>query len=97
VPDAVQLAAFRIVQESLTNSRLHAPGAPAEVTIAYDSDRLRLTIENATVNGNGNESQGGAGILGMKERAAALGGVLDAGPRGGRFRVDVDLPYRFTP
>src|SRR5262249_58611446 len=51
VPEAVELAAYRIVQESLTNSRRHAPGVPAEVTIAFDSDRVRLTIENSTIDG----------------------------------------------
>ena len=92
VPDAVQLAAFRIVQESLTNSRRHAPGARAEVTLAYNADSLRLTIANATANGH--SGAGGAGILGMRERAIALGGTLEAGRDGGCFRVAADLPYR---
>ena len=92
VPAAVHLATFRIIQESLTNSRRHAPGAPAEITIVYDPDRLRLTIENATVNGH-KVGRDGTGIAGMRERAAALGGSLDAGRRGGRFRVAAELPY----
>jgi signal transduction histidine kinase len=95
VADAVQLAAFRIVQESLTNSRRHAPGASAVVTLAYTTDRLRLTIENATVNGHNDAS--GTGILGMRERAVALGGTLDAGRGGGCFRVAAELPYRAAP
>ena len=98
LPEAVQLAAFRIVQESLTNSRRHAPGQPAEVTVAFDSDHLTLTIENTTLNGNGDSgsgaSDGGTGIVGMRERALALGGTLEAGRRGERFRVAADLPYR---
>jgi signal transduction histidine kinase len=93
VPEAVQLAAYRIVQESLTNSRRHSPGAAAEVTVTFDRDRLRLTIENA-VNGDRLDSRGGTGILGMRERAAALGGSLEAGRNGDRFRVAVELPYR---
>ena len=92
VPAAVQLAAFRIIQESLTNSRRHAPGAPAEVTIRYDPDRLRLTIESQNLNGE--TCAVGTGIAGMRERATALGGSLDAGPGGGRFRVAAELPYR---
>jgi signal transduction histidine kinase len=91
VPDTVQLAAYRIVQESLTNSRRHAPGVPAEVTIAFADDRLRLTIENTARNGDGYEP--GAGIVGMRERAAALGGSLEAGMVAGRFRVAAELPY----
>jgi signal transduction histidine kinase len=95
VADAVQLAAFRIVQESLTNSRRHARGAPAVVTLAYTLDRLRLTIENPTANGH--DDANGTGILGMRERAAALGGTLAVGRRHGRFRVAAELPYRAAP
>jgi signal transduction histidine kinase len=95
VADAVQLAAFRIAQESLTNSRRHAPGAPAVVTLTYTIDRLRLTIENATANGHNDAS--GTGIVGMRERAAAVGGTLDAVRGAGCFRVAADLPYRAAP
>jgi signal transduction histidine kinase len=95
VADAVQLAAFRIVQESLTNSRRHAPGAATSVAIDYLPDRLVLTIENATANGDTDAS--GTGILGMRERASALGGTLDAGRGEGCFRVTAELPYRAAP
>jgi signal transduction histidine kinase len=97
VPEAVQLAAFRIVQESLTNARRHAPGAAAQVTLAYRPDRLQLAIENdmgQTGNGNG---RAGVGILGMRERSTALGGTLEARRSGERFRVVADLPYRREP
>jgi signal transduction histidine kinase len=97
ITEAVQLAAFRIVQESLTNSRRHAAGAPAAVTIGYGSDRLRLTVENPTVNGDDSAGRPGAGIAGMRERAASLGGTLEAGRSDGRFRVAAELPYRLTP
>jgi len=97
IPDAVQLAAYRIIQESLTNTRRHAPGAPASVAIAYGNDRLRLTIENATVNRrNGSRREAGTGIRGMRERAAALGGTLEAESSGGRFRIAAELPYRMS-
>jgi signal transduction histidine kinase len=97
VPDAVQLAAFRIIQESLTNTRRHAPGAPASVAITYGSDRLQLTIENTTVNRrNGSRREAGTGIRGMRERAIALGGTLEAESGGGRFRIAAELPYRMT-
>jgi signal transduction histidine kinase len=96
LPEAVQLAAYRIVQESLTNSRRHAPGMPAEVTVAFGDDRLRLTIENATSEGAEptNRFDDGSGILGMRERAAALGGTLDAVRSREGFRVAAELPYR---
>ena len=102
VSEAVQLAAYRIVQESLTNARRHVPGAVASVSLSYEQDRLRLTVENETLTGsggsNGNGSGGsarpGVGILGMRERATALGGTLEAGPCDGAFRVVAELPYR---
>src|SRR5262245_12267630 len=76
VPEAVQLAAFRIVQESLTNVRRHAPGADARVLLAYEDDRLRLGIENDATQSRGGNGQGpGVGIVGMRERATALGGA----------------------
>jgi signal transduction histidine kinase len=95
VPEAVQHAAFRIVQESLTNARRHAPGAATGVSLAYDLDRIRLAIENET-RGTGNGSAGapGVGIAGMRERARALGGTLEARRSGERFRVVAELPYR---
>lgn len=95
VPEAVQLAAFRIIQESLTNSRRHAPGAPATITIAYHPEQLRLTIENATdISRNDGGSENGRGIVGMRERAAALGGTLEAVSRSSRFRISAELPYQ---
>jgi signal transduction histidine kinase len=94
VPDTVQLAAFRIVQESLTNARRHAPGAATQVTLAYRPDRLCLAIENEMRHtGNGNSGPG-VGILGMHERSTALGGSFEAEPSGDRFRVVAELPYR---
>jgi signal transduction histidine kinase len=95
VPEPVQLAAFRILQESLTNVRRHAPGAAARVDLAYDADRLRLAIENGTAHtGNGDGGTPGAGIAGMRERTAALAGTLQTWRSGGRFGVIAELPYR---
>jgi signal transduction histidine kinase len=96
VPEAVQLAAFRIVQESLTNARRHAPGAPAHVHLAHGADRLRLVIENETGNAGGGNGAVGIGILGMRERATALGGTLEAQRSAERFRVVAELPYDRT-
>lgn len=95
VPDAVQLAAFRILQESLTNVRRHAPGATARVNLAYRGDRLSMAIENDAIEiRNGGAGTSGVGILGMRERATALGGTLQANLSGERFRVVAELPYR---
>lgn len=95
LPEAFQLAAFRILQESLTNTRRHAPGAAARVSLDYRGDRLRLVVANdAGRSTNRNGSHVGVGILGMRERAMALGGTLQADRVGEQFRVVAELPYR---
>jgi signal transduction histidine kinase len=93
VPEPVSLAAYRIVQESLTNARRHAPGAAVLVTVAFQPDRLTLAIENAqgtVLHANG---AAGVGIVGMRERATAVGGILSARPLATGFRVAAELPY----
>ncbi|MFI8966635.1 sensor histidine kinase [Streptomyces sp. NPDC053493] len=94
LPAAVDLAAYRIVQEALTNVRKHAgPDAKAEVSVL----RVGRTVE-VTVLDDGPPSQapagsGGHGLVGMRERVTALGGTLTAAPRyGGGFRVQAILP-----
>jgi signal transduction histidine kinase len=95
VPGAVQLAAFRIVQESLTNARRHGSGAAAHVNVAYGTDRLRIEIANELGHpDNGVGDTPGIGITGMRERTSALGGTLQAQRSGGQFRVVAELPYR---
>jgi signal transduction histidine kinase len=94
VPDAVSLAAFRIVQEALTNARRHAAGAPVRVWLSYEPGGLTLAVENeAGASTNGNGVTAGVGIMGMSERASALGGTLRAGCLRDGFRVDAQLPY----
>ena len=99
LPAGVDLAAYRIVQEALTNVARHAGPATATVRITYAEDGLTVEVDDdgrggaaagsAGVAGGG----GGNGIPGMRERAAALGGSLEAGPRpGGGFRVWAKLP-----
>ena len=102
VPAPVALAAYRVVQESLTNVVRHASGAAATVAIRRDGDDLLVGISNdaapgvsaGSAPGGGAFSDGaGAGLAGMRERAAALGGTLAAGPRpGGGFEVLATLP-----
>lgn len=93
--DAVSLAAYRIVQESLTNARRHTPGAPVTIHLQYDTNHLRLAVDNAAAGnlGSNGTSPSGVGITGMKERATALGGTLHAGAENGRFQVRAELPY----
>jgi len=96
LPPAVQLAAYRIVQESLTNVLKHAgPAASARVLVRWDPDALRLAVDD---DGRGAAAMvppapGGQGLLGMSERARLHGGSVSAGPRpGGGFRVRATLP-----
>ncbi|MGA5757007.1 sensor histidine kinase [Nonomuraea bangladeshensis] len=89
----VELAAYRIVQEALTNARRHAPGAAVDVELDYTGAGLRLSIRD---NGPGPlDGEGGHGLAGMRERAAAVGGELVTGPApGGGFLVRAVLPGR---
>ncbi|MGW2086434.1 sensor histidine kinase [Streptomyces sp. NPDC001880] len=93
LPAAVDLAAYRVIQEALTNVRKHAgPGAKAEVSVVRVGKTAEITvIDNGF--GEGEGEGGGHGLLGMRERVTALGGILTAGPRyGGGFRVHAILP-----
>jgi signal transduction histidine kinase len=86
-------AAYRILQESLTNAARHGSG-PAEVEIVYRDDELELSVSNPVqITSNGQRADGGHGILGMRERAALLGGSLQTGRHDTAFRVDAHLPY----
>jgi signal transduction histidine kinase len=92
LPAGVDLSAYRIVQEALTNTLRHAHASRADVTIRADSGVLDLEILDDGRGAHIGESAG-RGIAGMRERTAMLGGTLDAGPvRGGGFRVHARLP-----
>jgi signal transduction histidine kinase len=95
---AVDQAAYRIVQESLTNVLRHAGPASASVRVTYEPNQLVVEVVDdghAPDPGNGGGSPGtGHGIAGMRERALAFGGQLQAGRRtGGGFRVRATLPF----
>ncbi|MDH2427945.1 sensor histidine kinase [Sphaerisporangium sp. TRM90804] len=94
LPPGVDRAAYRIVQESLTNVHKHAPGARAAVTLEYGAKELRVRVDDTGPAGPGalTGEGGGDGIPGMRERAAALGGALTARPHQAGFRVDARLP-----
>ena len=94
LPRPVERAAYRIVQEAVTNVVRHAGARSAVVGLAYGDDALVVQVDD---DGPGTTAPGpagaGRGLAGMRERAAALGGRLEAGPRPGRgFRVRAELP-----
>jgi signal transduction histidine kinase len=92
LPAPVDLAAYRIVQEALTNAVRHAGSATATVIVRYDTDHVVVEVND---DGRGAEAAEGNGIRGMRERAATLGGTLAASPRpGGGFLVRASLPLR---
>jgi signal transduction histidine kinase len=93
LPRGVDQAAYRILQESLTNAARHGAGT-AEVSVRFDESELTLSVTNpAPPTPNGSAAGGGHGILGMRERAALLGGGIEAGRHGDAFRVQARLPY----
>lgn len=93
LPPGADLAAFRIVQEALTNVVRHSGSRTARVRIGYGSGHLALTVDDDGP-ATGTEAGGsGNGLAGMRERAAALGGTIEAGARpDGGFRVHAVLP-----
>src|SRR6516162_7354206 len=100
LPAAVHLAAYRIIQESLTNVARHAGRARVTVRVTYDDADVHVEIDDdgKVPAGRAAAFGTGSGISGMRERAAALGGDLSAGFRhGGGFRVSARLPVRPAP
>jgi signal transduction histidine kinase len=94
LPSAVEQAAVRIVQEAVTNVVRHSSAKTADVTLRYETDRLEIVVEDDGRGLTGGEASG-TGLVGMRERAEALGGSLgvDVGQRGG-VRVRALLPLR---
>ncbi|MBT2233036.1 sensor histidine kinase [Nonomuraea sp. NEAU-A123] len=93
LPPAVGLSAYRIVQESLSNAMRHSPGATVTIAVEHDGDALRLRVANGGGTAPGGAEGAGQGLVGMRERAALLGGTLEAGPvDGGGFQVTATLP-----
>ncbi|MGW0463860.1 sensor histidine kinase [Streptomyces sp. NPDC003027] len=99
VPQAVDLSAYRIVQEALANVVRHAPGARTRVSVRAEDGRLDVLVVNAPVPGRTSPLEGGTGtghgLVGMRERVRLTGGTLDTGPLpDGGFRVAARLPLR---
>ncbi|MFD7429484.1 sensor histidine kinase [Streptomyces sp. NPDC059818] len=102
LPSGVELTAYRIVQEALTNTRKHGgPNAGASVRLVYFDDGLGLLVEDDgrgaahELYEDGGADGAGHGMIGMRERVGMVGGTLDAGPRpGGGFRISALLPLK---
>ncbi|GHB00519.1 MULTISPECIES: sensor histidine kinase [Streptomyces] len=102
LPTGVELTAYRIVQEALTNTRKHGgPDAGASVRLVYFDDGLGLLVEDDgrgaahELYEDGGADGAGHGMIGMRERVGMVGGTLDAGPRpGGGFRISALLPLK---
>jgi signal transduction histidine kinase len=94
LPSGIELAAYRVVQEALTNTMKHAAGASASVVVDYGNDHLRVEVIDtggtptaAAATGNGH------GLVGLRERLAIYGGTLQTGPRlSGGYRVTALIP-----
>jgi signal transduction histidine kinase len=94
LPAGVDRGAYRILQEALTNAARHGDGS-AHMEVAFDPVALQVTVANRIRNDSpAGVGGGGHGIVGMRERAALLGGTLQAGARDGRFELLVRLPLR---
>ena len=94
LPPGVDLTAYRIIQEALTNVTKHAGTGTARVALAWSRDRMRITIDDdGTTAAAAPGRAPGYGLMGMRERATAVGGTLSAGRRAdGGFRVSAELP-----
>jgi signal transduction histidine kinase len=94
----VESTAFRVVQEALTNVHKHAAGAKTYVRLAHRVSEIAMQVENepppvASAASSARLPSGGNGLVGMKERVAALGGVFVSGPTdAGGFRVSAVIP-----
>src|SRR5262249_20663299 len=92
LPPSIDVSAYRIVQEALTNALKHAGPARATVSVRYGADALELEVGDDG-SGNGGGGGSGQGLVGIRERVGVYGGELEAGATpGGGFRVRARLP-----
>ncbi|WP_370938895.1 sensor histidine kinase [Amycolatopsis sp. cg13] len=97
LPTAVDLTAYRIAQEALTNAVKHAPGSQTTVRLRVADGTLTVEIGNELLGAPAQADSGGHGLLSMRERAHAVGGTLRAGPSGPRWLVHAELPLAGEP
>ena len=97
----VELSAYRIIQEALTNAMRHAPGARARVAVGYSASALDIQVEDEGGRGSGAPAElqpgSGHGLIGMRERVAVFGGEFEAYATERGFRVAARLPLRGSP
>jgi signal transduction histidine kinase len=94
VPPGVDLSAYRIVQEALTNVLKHASAGSATVRLEYGDDELRLSVRDDGVGAPAESNGTGHGLVGIRERVAVVGGEIETGPADdGGFEVRARLPY----
>lgn len=93
LPGVVDQAAYRILQEALTNAARHGAGS-AQIELAFGDAAVELSVSNPVVGDDAPRSGGGHGLIGMRERATLLGGSLDAERANGTFRIRARIPYR---
>ncbi|GGK96486.1 sensor histidine kinase [Streptomyces flaveus] len=98
LPPGVDLAAYRVVQEALTNTIKHAPGAEASVVIGYTDDCLEIEVtDTGGAHGSPPVDGNGRGLIGLRERLAVYGGELTAGPTlAGGYRIKARVPWRIA-
>jgi signal transduction histidine kinase len=96
LPAQASLAAFRTAQEALTNARKHAPGQPVTLSLGFEPGQVIVSADNplpkAGALGPLAVTGAGAGLAGLTERAALVGGTLEAGPAAGSWRVFLRIP-----
>ncbi|GAA2582713.1 hypothetical protein GCM10010435_70580 [Winogradskya consettensis] len=94
LPSAMDLAAYRIIQEALTNAHKHGSTATARLLLAYSPQGLAIEVVNASGATRAPVSGTGHGLIGLRERVSSIGGTVRAGPDpGGTFTVDAHLPF----
>jgi signal transduction histidine kinase len=98
LPAGIDLAAYRIVQEALTNARRHAPAADVDVEVSYGDDLVALRVRDYGPGPPDGELLAGHGLVGMRDRATAAGGTFAVGPANGHgFVVAATLPISGDP
>ena len=92
LPAGLDLSAYRILQEALTNVRKHAAASPADVLVRYGTDEVVIEVSNELPEAAATNGSGGHGLPGMRERARIYGGTIEAAPDGDRYVVRATLP-----
>jgi len=98
LPSGIELAAYRVVQEALTNTVKHASGASAAVTLDYGVDHLKVEVtDTGGTPGAAAATGNGRGLIGLRERLSVYGATLHSGPRLlGGYRVTAEIPLETT-